>query len=91
MPGVRCLFLNGMNKEKPKLLTVKFDIDTLAEFGAAVEVLRAGSVSEYVHRFVMRSIEEARSRVSPAEFAEIAGREKQEILERSEMRSKERK
>ena len=80
-----------MSKEKPKLLTVKFDLDTLAEFAAAVEIFRARSVSEYIHRFVIRSIEEAKQKVSLAEFTGIVEQKKQEILDRSELKSRERK
>lgn len=88
MPRYRLL---DMPKEKPKMLTVKFDLHTLAEFSATAELNRARSMSEYVHRFAVRQIEETKKRVDLKTFEEMYRRKLADMQERSAQKAKERK
>lgn len=86
-PTSSCM-LDNMSKPKPKMLTVKFDLKTYMDYSAAVEVLRGRSMSEHIHQFVIRSIEEARRKVSEEEFRAVIDKKLRELKERSAARSK---
>ncbi len=83
--------LDGVLKEKPKLLTVKLPLSVLAEFAAVAQIRSARSVSEYTHRFVVQSIEEARKQVGNEAFNEIAEQKKADIEQRSKQKAAERR
>lgn len=73
--------------EKKQLLTLRLDLETLAEFNAAARVFRARSVSSFLHNYVVAQINEAKKKVTPDEFQEIVEEEKQITLERSRIKS----
>lgn len=90
------LFLRSSNNldavpENLKLLTVKFPLETLAEFSAAAEFNSARTVSALVHQFVHRTIDDTKKKVEPAKFQEVYKRKRSEIEERSRRKSAERK
>jgi hypothetical protein len=74
--------------DKPKLLTVKLDLQTLAEFSVAVKVFRGRSVASHVHNFIINQIRLAKHEVGDEKFAEMVGEQLQETLERSELRTR---
>ncbi len=88
----RCI-LDIVAKQKKKLLTVKFELRTLAEFAVVAELNRARTVSEFVHRFAVRTIEEAKTKqqVSEEEFERRTLEKQALIMERSVLKSAQRK
>lgn len=76
--------------EKDKTLTTKFDLQTMAEFAVAAEILGARSINALVHLMVKQKIREARGLVSEEEFQNMVERQKEITLERSERKSRER-
>ncbi len=73
-----------------KILTTPFDSEDYAELSAAVEILGHRSLNAFVHQLVMLKIREAKSLVSPEEFAEIVQANKKAIGKRSKIKTKER-
>lgn len=78
-----------MSAERPKLLTLKLDFQTYAEFAAAVVILRGRTLSSFVYQFVVSKIREAQTHVSPEEFNNVVEIQKIEILKRSEIKKRE--
>lgn len=74
---------------KDKTLTTKFDLQTMAEFSVAVEILGARSINALVHQMVKQKIREAKGMISSEEFAEMVEAQKEKTLKRSEMKIKE--
>lgn len=74
-----------------KLLTVRIDLVTLAEFRAAVKILRGRSVSAHLHNYVIQQILEARSKVSEEEFDSLVAEQVKSIQKRSNKKQAERK
>jgi hypothetical protein len=74
-----------------KLLTLKIKFETLAEFSAAAKIFRARTNSEFLYRYVVQKISEARQSVTPEEFAALVEKEKRAIAGRSEKKSRERR
>lgn len=83
--------LERMSKRTTKLLTLELDLETLAEFSAACEVFGARSKSTFLNQYVVQKIREAKQTVSRDEFSKIFDKQMQEIQERSERKSLERK
>lgn len=77
-------------KKKDKMLTTRFDLQTMAEFSVAVELLGFRSINALVHQMVHGKIREAKAAVSAEEFARLVEAQKQETSERSAKKSKER-
>jgi hypothetical protein len=82
---VNRLFLPVPNEQKT--LTVKLDLDTLAEFAVAVRLLRGRSISSHVHQFVISQINEARRLVSPEQFRQLVEDQKEATSSRAESRA----
>lgn len=76
--------------QKDKTLTTKFDLQTMAEFSVAVEILGARSINALVHQMVKQKIREAKGMVSNEEFAQMVEAQKEKTLKRSEMKVQER-
>ena len=89
--GKNIFRLRELVSDKTKALTLKVDLDTLAEYHAAAEILRARNVSSMLHHHVVSRINEAKAATSPQEFAKLVETQKKRILERSEMKAKERR
>ncbi len=70
-------------KKKDKLLTTRFDAQTMAEFSAAVELLGARSINALVHQMIYQKIAEAKALVSRDEFAALVENRKAETAVRS--------
>lgn len=70
-------------------MTTRFDLQTMAEFAVAVEVLGARSINAMVHQMVTQKIREAKDLVSAEEFAERVDRQKKETMKRSKKKAKE--
>lgn len=85
----RCI-LDIVPKDKDKLLTVKFELEKLAEFYAASDMHRARTVSEFVHQYANKVIEGSRQK-DPVRFAELVEEKKREIIARAEQKAKERR
>jgi hypothetical protein len=77
--------------DKSKTLTLKLDLDTLAEFAVSAQIHRARSVSSFVHEYVVRRINEARQMVSPDEFERRVEEQKEAISARSKAKQRERR
>lgn len=73
------------------LLTLKVDLQTLAEFSVAAKLWGARSNSTFMNQYVVQKIREAKGLVSEDEFKELVEKQKEEILNRSLQKSLERK
>lgn len=73
--------------EKTRLLTLKVDSLTLAEFAAAATIFRARSVSSFLHQYVVGQINEARKMVPPEEFERLVEEHMRATEARSKLRS----
>lgn len=69
--------------KRPKTLTLKLDLQTLAEFNVAARIFRARSVASFLHEYVVRQINDAKHMVSVDAFNSMVESEKKHILERS--------
>lgn len=69
--------------DEKKLLTLKLEPDTYAEFGAAAKVFRARSMSSFVHQYVVTQINAAKKEVSKEDFARLVEQQKLETAARS--------
>lgn len=76
--------------EKSKTLTLKLDLDTLAEFSVSAHIHRARSVSSFLHEYVVRQINEARRMIPAEEFDRRVAEQKAAIEARSAVKQKER-
>lgn len=72
---------------KPQTLTLKLDLDMLAEFAVAVKLFRGRSVSSHLHQFVIGQINEAKKLVPSAEFTRMVEDQKAITLDRSRSRA----
>lgn len=72
---------------KKRLITLKVDADTLAEFAAAASVFRARSVSSFLHQYVVGQINEARKMVSDDAWQKLVADHKRATEERSKLRA----
>ena len=76
--------------KKDKALVTRFDLQTMAEFSVAADVLGFRSLNALVHQMVHLKISEARKQISAEEFEKLVKAQKKETLVRSETKSKER-
>lgn len=83
--------LVGKMAKDDKLLTLKVDLETLAEFQAAAKILGARSYATLLNQHVVQDIRQAKELVSKEEFERIKGEKKVQIQKRSEQKSMERK
>lgn len=72
---------------KTRLLTLKLDEETLAEFAAAASIKRARSMSAHLHNFVVAEINEARQMVTSSEFQKLVDEHRKATDERSKFRA----
>lgn len=77
-----------MAKDDGKMLTVKFPLQTLAEFAAAAEISRARTVSELISVYVRQTINTVRSTTPADEWNAVVKAKMDDILARSEARTK---
>ncbi len=70
---------------------MKLDLKMLAEFSVAAKLSGARSNSTFVNQFVVQKIREAKQLVSKEEFEELVKLQLEEIEERSERKSEERR
>lgn len=70
-------------------MTTRFDLQTMAEFAVAVEVLGVRSINAMVHQMVTQKIREAKDSISAEEFEERVARQKKETMKRSKKKAKE--
>jgi hypothetical protein len=86
LEGAKLLMLVTLPEQKN--LTVKLDIELLAEFAVAVRILRGRSVSAHLHHYIVSQINDARKMVPPDEFRRMVEEQKELTKERSESRSR---
>ncbi len=77
------------SKKKDKTLTTRFDLQTMAEFSVAVNLLGARSINAMVHQMVHQKIREAKNLTSVEEFEKLVEIQKKETISRSKKKSKE--
>lgn len=77
------------SKKKDKTLTTRFDLQTMAEFSVAVNLLGARSINAMVHQIVHQKIREAKNLTSADEFEQLVEIQKKETISRSKKKSKE--
>lgn len=83
------LTLGNWVPDKSKTLTLKLDLNTLAEFAVASQIKRARSVSSFLHEYVVKQINEARQLVPAEEFERRVEDQKVSILARSSTKQRE--
>ena len=74
--------------KKDKTLTTRFDLQTMAEFSASVDILGARSINAMVHQMVMQKIREAKQLVDNDEFQALVEEKIESIEKRSKKKSK---
>lgn len=80
----------AMSKKDKFLLTVSVNLQDLAEFSVATDLLGQRTNTAFVYQFMMQKVREAKLEVSESKFTELVESKKLEILDRSNRKAKER-
>jgi hypothetical protein len=82
--------LAPVTENKNNLLTVKFDLPTYAAFSVCADILNARSISQLVHLYVVKTVNDVRAQIGEREFEKLVKIKTKEILERGELKRQER-